>query len=105
VFIFVRLTHLGEQATAKVAQSAKSQSREKMSANPSQESSDSDFSSLSVRELEIADNLVEGLTAKEIARRLGISFDTVRTHVKSIYRKLHVRNKVQFVAKFLHARK
>ena len=76
-----------------------------MSANPSQENSDSNFISLSVREREIADNLVEGLTAKEISGRLGISFDTVRTHAKSIYRKLHVRNKVQFVAKFLRTRK
>ena len=52
---------------------------------------------LSQRELEVLRLLVEGLSSKEIAERLVISFSTARTHVKNIYRKLDAHNRVQLV--------
>jgi DNA-binding NarL/FixJ family response regulator len=50
---------------------------------------------LTVRESEILTLLGEGLLYKEIGDRLAIKLDTVRTHIKSIYRKLHVRSRTQ----------
>lgn len=52
---------------------------------------------LTPRESEILTLLGEGLLYKEIGDRLVIKLDTVRSHVKSIYRKLHVRSRIQAV--------
>ena len=48
---------------------------------------------LSPRELEVLRHLVAGLDTDEIAGDLFVSRNTVRTHTKSIYRKLSVQNK------------
>lgn len=56
---------------------------------------------LSRRELEILELLSEGMTNKEIAARLGISPETVRTHLKRIYEKLHVHGRTEAVSKYL----
>jgi len=56
---------------------------------------------LSARELEILDLLVTGCFFKEIADQLGISGETVRTHINHIYRKLHVRSRTEAVVKYL----
>lgn len=66
-------------------------------AGPSAEVSDN----LSPRETEILELLVAGYFFKEIADRLGISSETVRTHVNHIYRKLHVRSRTEAVVKYL----
>jgi DNA-binding CsgD family transcriptional regulator len=49
---------------------------------------------LSAREREVAHLAATGLGDKEIARRLGISPTTVRTHIDNAYRKLGVNNRV-----------
>ncbi len=54
---------------------------------------------LTVRELEILTLMVEGLSYKMIADRCKISFETVRSHINSIYRKLHVATMTEAVAK------
>jgi DNA-binding CsgD family transcriptional regulator len=54
---------------------------------------------LSPRELEILDRLAAGESNKEIARRLGISPNTVKTHVARVYEKLAVQRRVQAVEK------
>lgn len=48
---------------------------------------------LTNREKEIADSIIEGLSYKLIASKYDISIDTVRIHIKSIYRKLKINSK------------
>lgn len=54
---------------------------------------------LSSREHEILKELTEGHPLKIIAEKLFISIETVRTHVKHIYSKLHVANRTEAVLK------
>lgn len=50
---------------------------------------------LSQREVEVHDLLLRGCTRAEIAQELDISVNTVRTHVKNIYRKLGIHDRNQ----------
>ncbi|WP_137891559.1 response regulator transcription factor [Ramlibacter sp. 2FC] len=52
---------------------------------------------LSEREKEILKIVAVGYTSAEIGERLNISCMTVNTHIKNIYRKLHVRTRAQAV--------
>ncbi|HRZ54733.1 MAG TPA: response regulator transcription factor, partial [Candidatus Paceibacterota bacterium] len=52
---------------------------------------------LSPREKEIVAGLARGYLYKEIAAHLGISVETVRTHLHHIYEKLHVRSRTEAV--------
>ena len=56
---------------------------------------------LSKREEEILRLLSKGLRYKEIAAQLDISIETVRTHLQSVYSKLHVHSRTEAVVKFL----
>ncbi len=56
---------------------------------------------LSPREYEILGHLAKGYQYKEIADMLSISPLTVRTHLRNIYEKLHVRSRTEAVVKFL----
>lgn len=57
--------------------------------------------SLTAREKEILYALVDGLSYKKIAEKYFLSISTIRTHISSIYNKLHVNSKAQAVAKIL----
>jgi DNA-binding CsgD family transcriptional regulator len=52
---------------------------------------------LSKREGQICELFALSMTYKEIAATLGISINTVREHVRNIYRKLNVASKVEAV--------
>jgi DNA-binding NarL/FixJ family response regulator len=56
---------------------------------------------LTQREFEILALLSEGLSNKEIAERVKISYDTVRAHLRHIYEKLHVRGRTEAVKTYL----
>ena len=56
---------------------------------------------LSQREQEVLDCLSQGFLYKEIAEKLGISYETVHTYIRRIYEKLQVRTRTEAVAKFL----
>lgn len=66
--------------------------------NAPKKNSDSD---LTPREHDIVNGLVDGLSYKMIADRYDISIDTVRAHIRNIYKKLHVNSKAEVIAKSL----
>jgi DNA-binding NarL/FixJ family response regulator len=57
--------------------------------------------SLTDREKEVLAALAKGYAYKEIAGQLNISFETVRTHLRTIYEKLHVHSRTEAVLKYL----
>ena len=59
---------------------------------------------LTAREKEVLTCLVNGLSYKMIAADLNISYETVRSHVKKIYEKLHVASLTEVVAKAINQR-
>ena len=56
---------------------------------------------LTPRESQILHLLAEGMVPKEVGDDLGISYETVREHLKSVYRKLHVKSRTEAVIKYL----
>ena len=57
--------------------------------------------SLTMREKDVVNELMKGLTYKEIGNVLEISTTTVNGHLKSIYSKMGVRNKSELISKLL----
>lgn len=57
---------------------------------------------LTAREKETLQLLSQGNSFKMIAAELNISIDTVRTHIKHIYDKLHVRSQIEAVSKAIN---
>ncbi len=57
---------------------------------------------LTPREKEILQSLSRGNSFKLIGSELGVSLDTVRTHIKHIYDKLHVRSQIEAVSKAIN---
>jgi DNA-binding NarL/FixJ family response regulator len=58
-----------------------------------------EFINLSDRETEVLNHLVTGDSYKMIATNCNLSIDTVKSHIKHIYHKLHVNSKSEAVAK------
>ena len=58
-----------------------------------------DENSLSTKELQVVECVVEGLSYKLIADRLGITINTVRHHIRNIYKKLHINSKAELISK------
>jgi DNA-binding CsgD family transcriptional regulator len=56
---------------------------------------------LSARETQVLDLLAQGFYYQEISDRLGISYATVHTHIRHIYKKFQVSSRGRAVAKFL----
>ena len=59
---------------------------------------------LTPREKEVLTCLVNGRSYKMIGAELFISYETVRSHVKNIYEKLHVASLTEVVAKAINQR-
>jgi DNA-binding NarL/FixJ family response regulator len=58
-------------------------------------------SKLTPGEREFLDQLAQGYAYKEIADRMKISIDTVRSYVRTVYEKLHVHSRTEAVVKYL----
>lgn len=61
-------------------------------------------SGLAPREKEVVIGLVDGLSYKMIADRMGVSMETVRSYIKNIYSKLHVHSKAEVISLSLRGR-
>jgi DNA-binding NarL/FixJ family response regulator len=57
---------------------------------------------LTAREKEVLTAVVSGLSYKMIGFELNISYETVRSHIKKIYEKLHVASLTEVVAKAIN---
>lgn len=55
---------------------------------------------LSERETEVLGLLTKGYSGKEIADKMSVSINTVKTHIKHIYQKLHVRSRSEILLRF-----
>jgi two-component system, NarL family, response regulator DevR len=60
---------------------------------------DSQLESLTAREKEVLRLVAEGISSREIGSRLGISYTTVRTHIRSLGSKLGVHSKLEAIVK------
>lgn len=60
-----------------------------------------ELENLTKREQEVLELLAKGYRYKEIAEALSLGFDTVRSHLRSIYDKLHVHSRTEAVAKYM----
>ncbi len=78
--------------------------QEKKPAPMSGMNSNSGETALSPREKEVLALMVKGLSYKMIAAQCEISFETVRTHIRHIYEKLHVASMTEAVAKAIRQR-
>jgi len=63
--------------------------------------STSPLAGLTPGEREFLDQLANGYAYKEIADRMKISIDTVRSYVRTVYEKLHVHSRTEAVVKYL----
>lgn len=54
---------------------------------------------LTKREKQVIHNLVKGLTYQEIADQMGVSINSVRHHVKNIYKKLQIQSRSKLMEK------
>jgi DNA-binding CsgD family transcriptional regulator len=66
-----------------------------------QPAGDAAVSRLTAGERDFLDQLAKGYAYKEIADRLNISIDTVRSYVRTVYEKLHVHSRTEAVVKYL----
>jgi len=66
------------------------------------QASTASLATLSQREMEVLRCLSDGLMYKEIAPKLEISLNTVRTHVGAVYRKLHVQSRMDAARNYPH---
>jgi DNA-binding NarL/FixJ family response regulator len=60
-----------------------------------------DYEKLSQRETEVLDWLAKGYLYREIAETMNLSYDTVHTHVRHIYEKMHVRSRTEAVTRHM----
>lgn len=67
---------------------------------PQKTGNNTELDKLTAREQEVLRSLAAGNSYKMIADELNMRLDTVRTHIKHIYEKLHVHSVTEAIAKF-----
>lgn len=66
-----------------------------VSAEPLTENSQWEHESLTQKEIQVVQLITAGLSNKQIADQLNVSTETIKSHIKNVYRKLNVSNRVQ----------
>jgi ATP/maltotriose-dependent transcriptional regulator MalT len=56
---------------------------------------------MTIRELQISKSICDGMSNEDIAAALRISAGTVKTHIRNIYRKTWVHNKISMLLRFI----
>ncbi len=72
---------------------------------PKQPARNQEIDMLSAREQEVLQLLIDGYSYKMIASKLEVALDTVRTHIRRIYEKLHVHSVHEAIKKIFPDRK
>jgi len=85
--------HPGHPYAHRVAAAFRAEHSNSASSGPEPVSRRSPASDLTPREIELLQRLAEGLSNSEIAERLYIATDTVKTHLQNIYRKLGTKSR------------
>ncbi|AQG78878.1 response regulator [Spirosoma montaniterrae] len=67
---------------------------------PAQAGQSANLDQLTGRESQVLHYLAQGMSYKLVAAELGIGIETVRTHIKRIYEKLHVHSVTEAIAKY-----
>jgi len=62
------------------------------------------YMAMSRREMEVIDLLSTGLSNKDIAEQMGITYETVCVHLRRVYKKLHVHTRAGAVVEYLRVR-
>ena len=70
---------------------------------PAKTAENSSLAQITASEREFLTQLASGYVYKEIADRMRISMDGVRSHVRAVYKKLHVHSRTDAVVKYLQA--
>ncbi len=66
---------------------------------PKQPTQNAELNKLTARELQVIQSLSQGNSYKMVAAELNIGIETVRSHIKRIYEKLHVHSVAEALAK------
>jgi DNA-binding CsgD family transcriptional regulator len=90
VIIAILFLSVGLWIGIKISTSLKTKSKEQKATN---------MHGLSDRELDVVKLMADGLTNQEIADRLYISLNTIKTHISNIYSKLNVARRTQAIQK------
>ena len=59
---------------------------------------------LNIREQRVVELILDGLSYKMVANEMGISINTVRKHIKSVYRKLNINTSIELAQIYLKSR-
>ncbi|PKO29105.1 MAG: DNA-binding response regulator [Betaproteobacteria bacterium HGW-Betaproteobacteria-9] len=94
----------GASITPSLARRLLQKLEQPMSHLPTSERDGSGRQALSEREREVLRLVSVGHTSNEIATKLTLSVQTVNTHIRNIYRKLHVKSRAQAVNLAAHQR-